>query len=93
MPAAPVVRRPAQSPVLNTLPRRTGEREVRSSARLLEVYLSFFFFLNYACLFFRAQGFPPRPGLHWIQEKRASRLFRKMEVTVNNPAGVRRECS
>lgn len=25
--------------------------------------------------------------------KRASRLFRKMVVTVNNPVGVRRDCS
>lgn len=44
MPGAPVVRPPARTPVLNTLPRRTGEREVRSSALLLVVYPLFFFF-------------------------------------------------
>lgn len=88
MPAAPVVRRPAQSPVLNTLP---GARESGKYAPLLAYWKFISFFFNYAYLFFRAQGFPPRPGLHWIQEKTASRLFRKMEVTVNNPVGVRRD--
>lgn len=58
MPAAPVVRRPAQSPVLNTLPRRTGEREVRSSARLLEVYLLFFFFLKLRMSLLLGAGIP-----------------------------------
>lgn len=42
MPGAPVVLPPALTPVLNTLPRRTGEREVRSSALLLAVYPLFF---------------------------------------------------
>lgn len=93
MPGAPVVRPSALTPVLNTLPRRTGEREVRSSALLLAVYL-FFNITNIRCFFSVAQGFPPRPCLYWKQEKkRAPELFRKMEMTVYNPVEVRRHSS
>lgn len=52
MPGAPVVRPPALTPVLNTLPRRTGEREVRSSALLLALYPLFFNALKYIHTFF-----------------------------------------
>lgn len=75
MPGAPVVRPPALTPVLNTLPRRTAEREVRSSALLLAVY-PLLFFLNaqkYIHTFFSvAQGFPPRPCLSWKLKKKST---------------------
>lgn len=79
--------RPAQSPALNTLRRRTEEREVRSSARPLEV--SLFFKLRTSRL--QGAGVPSasRSPLD-TGGKRASRRFRKMELTGNNLVGQKR---
>lgn len=88
MPAAPVVRRPAQSPVLNTLP---GARESGKYAPLLAYWKFISFFLLRISLLQGAEI----PSASWSPldtgKKKASRLFRKMEVTVNNPVGVRRD--
>lgn len=68
MPGAPVVCPPGRTPLLNTLPGRTAEREARSSALLLAVMGGGF------CVFKKrdrpytpVQGFPPRPGFYWKQ--------------------------
>lgn len=68
MPGAPVVCPPGRTPLLNTLPGRTAEREARSSALLLAVRWRFLcFFKKRDRPYTPVQGFPPRPGFYWKQ--------------------------